>query len=102
MRLRLASSVAAALGLCACSTAPMGAPLDAPLSSSFGVAAATLGRQAIAAAPAAAGPAASSGARGAEAIRRYEAGEVRPLEPEGASGGGAPAPGAPPLLAPRP
>ncbi|HVI31059.1 hypothetical protein [Phenylobacterium sp.] len=101
MTLRLAPA-AAALGLCACSTAPLGAPLDAPLSSSFGVAAATLGRQAAAAAPSAGGPAASSGARGAEAIRRYEAGEVRPLEPQGASGGGVQAPGAPPLLAPLP
>ncbi|WP_374471717.1 hypothetical protein [Phenylobacterium sp.] len=80
MTLRLAMFVTAAgLGLGACST-----PLDAPLSPSFGVAAATLQSQAIPPAPDP-GPRASSAARGVAAIRRYEAGEVKEAETQAAS-----------------
>lgn len=76
MRLRIISLAAlgAMAGLAGCSE-QVGAPLDAPVSSSFGKAYATLDSQ-IVPAPVNPAPPESSASRGVAAIARYEAGQV--------------------------
>ncbi|MCW2573913.1 MAG: hypothetical protein JWO88_3971 [Frankiales bacterium] len=61
--------------------------LDAPLSPNFGQAVASLDAQIVPAPPTEAPPEGSA-ARGVAAIRRYEKGQPRPLEPAGTSAQG--------------